>query len=155
MAQCLNDWVVSQYYAALEVGPVSEGHKAGGVVTESGAGSGPVRASDADRDAVAGQLSLALAEGRLTTGEHAERVEAAYAARTAGALSALTADLPAPARDAVGREQAVIDGGVDWCLLILCPPAGIASLLAAGKRARAASRAPGVLRLGGASAEDR
>ena len=138
---------------------MSEGYKARGVVTDSGAGAGSVLASDADRDAVAGQLSLALAEGRLTTGEHAERVQAAYIARTAGALSALTADLPAPARDAAGREQAVIDSGVDRCplcaLLILCPPAGIASLLAARKRARAASRPPGVRRLGGASAEDR
>jgi Domain of unknown function (DUF1707) len=159
MARCLNDWVVSQYFADLEVGPVSEGHKAGGVAADSGAGARPVLASDADRDAVAGQLSSALADGRLTTGEHAERVEAAYTARTVGALSALTADLPAPARDAVGREQAVIDSGVDWCLLsallIFCPPAGVAALLAARKRARAASRPPGVLRLGGASAEDR
>jgi hypothetical protein len=138
---------------------VSQRCKAGGVITDSGAGAGPVLASDADRDAVAGQLNSALAEGRLTTGEHAERVEAAYTARTLGALSVLTADLPAPAWDAVEGEQAVVDGGIDRCLLcallILCPPAGIASLLAARKHARAANRPPGVLRLGGTSAEDR
>jgi uncharacterized protein DUF1707 len=135
---------------------VSQRCKAGGVITDSGAGAGPVLASDADRDAVAGQLNSALAEGRLTTREHAERVEAAYTARTVGALSVLTADLPAPAWDAVEGEQAVVDGGIDRCLLcallILCPPAGIASLLAARKHARAANRPPGVLGLGG---EDR
>lgn len=138
---------------------MSEGYNTAGVVTDNRAGAGPVLASDADRDAVAAQLSSALAEGRLTTGEHAERVEAAYTARTVEALSTLTADLPAPARDVVGREQAVIDSEADrcllWALLILCPPAGIASLLAVRKRARAASRPPEVLRLGGASAEDR
>jgi hypothetical protein len=98
-------------------------------------------ASDADRDAVAGRLSLALAEGRLTSGEHAGRVRAVYEARTAGELAGLTADLPAPAADAVGRQVVrVHDDGVDRCLLcallILCPPAGIAWLLAARGRSR-------------------
>jgi hypothetical protein len=131
---------------------MTDGYKAGSIVKDGGADAGSVLASDADRDAVAGRLSSALAEGRLTTSEHAERVEAAYATRTAGALSALTADLPAPARDAGGRDQgvtasdaaggtqAVADSGTDRCLicalLILCPPAGIAWLLMDRKRAR-------------------
>lgn len=53
-----------------------------------------LRASDADRDRVADVLREALAEGRLTPVEHAERVEATYTARTLGDLEPITADLP-------------------------------------------------------------
>ena len=53
-----------------------------------------LRASDADRDRVAGVLREALAEGRLTPEEHGERVDAVYAAKTLGALEPLTRDLP-------------------------------------------------------------
>ncbi len=41
-------------------------------------------------------LTQAAADGRLTLGEHGERVERAYAARTLGELTVLTADLAAP-----------------------------------------------------------
>lgn len=54
-----------------------------------------LRASDADRDRVTDILREALAEGRLTADEHAERVEGALAARTVGELDALIRDLPA------------------------------------------------------------
>jgi hypothetical protein len=54
-----------------------------------------LRASDADRDRVAEILREALAEGRLTADEHAERVEGALAARTVGELEAFLRDLPA------------------------------------------------------------
>jgi len=54
-----------------------------------------LRASDADRDHTAAVLAGALAIGRLTTAEHADRLEAAYAAVTVGDLAALTRDLPA------------------------------------------------------------
>lgn len=54
-----------------------------------------LRASDADRDRIAEILREALAEGRLTHEEHAERIEAAYAARTMGELEPLVRDLPA------------------------------------------------------------
>lgn len=54
-----------------------------------------LRASDADRDAVAAVLGQALSEGRLTSTEHAERLDAAYSARTLGELAPLTHDLPA------------------------------------------------------------
>jgi len=57
-----------------------------------------VRASDADRDAVAERLREAHAEGRLTVEEFAERLDAAYEARTHGDLVPLTSDLPDPAR---------------------------------------------------------
>jgi hypothetical protein len=52
------------------------------------------RASDADRDRVAAVLGEALATGRLTSAEHADRLEAAYAAVTLGDLVPLTRDLP-------------------------------------------------------------
>jgi hypothetical protein len=53
-----------------------------------------VRASDAERDEVAAVLSEALAQGRLTSAELAERIDAAYAAKTRAELVPLTADLP-------------------------------------------------------------
>ncbi|MGZ4202652.1 MAG: DUF1707 SHOCT-like domain-containing protein [Thermoleophilaceae bacterium] len=52
------------------------------------------RASDAEREAVAERLRDAAAEGRLTTDELGERVEAAYKAQTTAELEPLTADLP-------------------------------------------------------------
>ncbi|MGH8933432.1 MAG: DUF1707 SHOCT-like domain-containing protein [Egibacteraceae bacterium] len=53
------------------------------------------RASDQDRDAVAETLSDALAAGRLTVEEHAERLDLVYRAQTVGELVPLTSDLPA------------------------------------------------------------
>ncbi|WP_223168170.1 DUF1707 SHOCT-like domain-containing protein [Nonomuraea sp. SYSU D8015] len=53
-----------------------------------------LRASDADRDRVAAVLGEALATGRLTSVEHADRLEAAYTAKTVGDLVPLTRDLP-------------------------------------------------------------
>jgi hypothetical protein len=53
-----------------------------------------LRASDEDRDRTAARLSGALAVGRLTSTEYAERLDAAYAARTLGELAPLTRDLP-------------------------------------------------------------
>jgi len=53
-----------------------------------------VRASDADRDAVAERLREAHAEGRLTVEEVGERLDATFAARTLGELRDLTRDLP-------------------------------------------------------------
>lgn len=54
-----------------------------------------LRASDADRDRVADILREALAEGRLTAEEHAERVDGVYRAKTVGDLEPLVRDLPA------------------------------------------------------------
>jgi hypothetical protein len=107
-------------------------------------------ASDADRDAVAGILSSAFAEGRLTSSEHAGRIRDAYEARTRSELARLTADLPDPDADGRGKKAVLVPDGVDRCLLcavlICCPPAGIAWLLRARRRARAD---------GGVGAEDR
>ncbi|GAA0396086.1 DUF1707 domain-containing protein [Microbispora corallina] len=52
------------------------------------------RASDADRDRIAAILGEGLATGRLTSAEHADRLDAAYTAVTIGDLVPLTRDLP-------------------------------------------------------------
>jgi Domain of unknown function (DUF1707) len=58
-----------------------------------------LRASDADRDAVAERLRRAAVEGRLESDELEERLHAALRARTYGELDRLLGDLPAvPAR---------------------------------------------------------
>lgn len=53
-----------------------------------------MRVSDADRERIAELLRDAYAEGRLDADEHAERIGAAYAAKTFGDLVPLTRDLP-------------------------------------------------------------
>lgn len=53
-----------------------------------------LRAADADRDHTAALLGGAMAVGRLTSTEYAERLDAAYTARTLGELALLTRDLP-------------------------------------------------------------
>jgi Domain of unknown function (DUF1707)/Cell wall-active antibiotics response 4TMS YvqF len=57
-----------------------------------------LRASDADRERVAGLLGEALADGRLTADEHRERIDRVYASRTHDELAPLTADLGAAGR---------------------------------------------------------
>ena len=64
-----------------------------------------IRASDADRDRIADILREAMAEGRLTADEHAERVDLVYRAKTVGELEPLVRDLPA-AGPAPGRPAA-------------------------------------------------
>ena len=54
-----------------------------------------LRASDADRDGAAAVLGGALATGRLTSAEYAERLDGVYVAKTLGELVPLTRDLPA------------------------------------------------------------
>ncbi|UQX02781.1 DUF1707 domain-containing protein [Streptomyces sp. RerS4] len=54
-----------------------------------------LRASDADRDRIAHILADALAEGRLTSDEHAERLDSLYSRKTVGELDVLVRDLPA------------------------------------------------------------
>ncbi|MFM9372061.1 DUF1707 domain-containing protein [Streptomyces sp. Da 82-17] len=53
-----------------------------------------LRASDADRDRTADILREALAEGRLTAEEHAERIEGVYGAKTLAELEPYVRDLP-------------------------------------------------------------
>ena len=71
----------------------------------------PVRASDADREAVVGMLHDAVVRGLLTPEEGQERVAAAYAARFLRDLPRLTADLPpapSPAPVAPGWRSLVL-----------------------------------------------
>jgi DUF1707 SHOCT-like domain len=65
----------------------------------AGRGESAVRASDAERDEVAGALAQACAEGRLSPEELESRVQRVYAAAGRGELDALLADLPATARE--------------------------------------------------------
>jgi hypothetical protein len=79
-----------------------------------------LRASDADRAAVADVLGGHLSDGRLTVAEFDERLTRAYAARTYGELAELTADLPTtpaptPARAPVAEPAHVPAGGLAGC----------------------------------------
>ncbi|MGW0333877.1 DUF1707 SHOCT-like domain-containing protein [Streptomyces sp. NPDC003011] len=65
-----------------------------------------LRASDAERDRVADMLREALAEGRLTADEHAERVEGVLKAKTAGELEVFVRDLPAAHRRSAAPGRA-------------------------------------------------
>jgi len=74
-----------------------------------------LRASDADRERVVALLGDAVSDGRLTSDEHAERLEAASSARTLGELAVLTTDLVAPDAQPVrldgGRPVTAVFGG--------------------------------------------
>lgn len=65
------------------------------------------RLSDADRDRAAAELADHYAEGRLTTDEHAERLDAIWTARTHADLRPIFEDLPrrAPERAGGGRSR--------------------------------------------------
>ena len=62
-----------------------------------------LRVSDADREQAAEVLRQAAGDGRITFDELDQRLDAAYAARTYGDLTEVTADLPAPASSGPGR----------------------------------------------------
>lgn len=55
-----------------------------------------LRIGDADRDQAATALGEHYAQGRITTEEHAERLDRIWAARTRAELGPVFADLPAP-----------------------------------------------------------
>ncbi|MGH3286706.1 MAG: DUF1707 SHOCT-like domain-containing protein [Streptosporangiaceae bacterium] len=115
----------------------------------------PVRASAAEREQAAEMLRAGYAEGRLTSAELDERLDAVYAAETRAGLRGLTRDLPgaAAAPSASGRPLPASlpvlypEPGAgtrpDWCLLLCLllafPPAGIAYwMLTARRQAQAA-----------------
>ncbi|MFJ4963530.1 DUF1707 domain-containing protein [Streptomyces sp. NPDC088729] len=72
---------------------------------------GGMRASDADRDRIADILREAMAEGRLTAEEHAERVDLVYRAKTLDELQPLVRDLPAASDPRAGAESYAYDSG--------------------------------------------
>lgn len=69
-----------------------------------------LRASDADRDRIAQILADAVAEGRLTSEEHAERLDSLYALKTVGELEVLVRDLPVPGAPAGFRQEPAYAG---------------------------------------------
>jgi hypothetical protein len=83
-------------------------HRHRDVTTRSAAADPGLRAADADRDATADLLRRASGEGRLGVDELEQRLELAYAARTAGDLRALTADLPTPRRSHAAARRAAL-----------------------------------------------
>jgi Domain of unknown function (DUF1707) len=83
--------------------------EAAGVGVGVGVGVGGLRASHTERDAAAGQLQDAFAEGRLDDTEFDERMRAALTAKTHAELDAVVADLPA-APGAPGARPAPVAG---------------------------------------------
>ena len=77
---------------------------------------GSVRASDADRERVAGSLRDHTVAGRLTTQELDERSGRAFAARTVGELEALLADLPRE-RQPAQAAALLLARGVVWIVV--------------------------------------
>lgn len=71
------------------------------------------RASDGDRDVVAGDLRDAFSEGRLDADEYQRRLDAVWQSRTYGELDRLTTDLPEPINriqaEAAEQEQKAIE----------------------------------------------
>ena len=58
------------------------------------AGDGHLRLSDAERESAAAELGEHYAQGRLTTDEHAERLDRIWAAKARSELGPIFADLP-------------------------------------------------------------
>ena len=75
-----------------------------------------MRASDADRNAVAQRLQGAVDEGRLGLSDYDERLQQAYAAKTYAELAMVTADLPAPVpdRSVVAKQKAAVQRAQWW-----------------------------------------
>jgi hypothetical protein len=115
-------------------------------------GAPPVRASDAERDQAAEILRAGYADGRLSRAELDERLTAAYAAKTRADLHDLTSDLPGAVSPPATRDRPVTaalpfeDPGSGTgtqlnvclllCLLLTCPPAGIAYWILTARRVR-------------------
>ena len=92
----------------------------------------PVRASDADRERVAGILRGAAGAGLLSLDEVGDRLGAAYAAGTTAELAPLTADLPDG-----GRRFAPVDLAVrSRARAVIVRPRGCCSPCPVRKRAR-------------------
>jgi hypothetical protein len=97
-----------------------------------------MRASDADRAAVAQRLQRAVDEGRLDLTDYDERLQQTYAAKTYGELDRITADLPAPSPARVPAKAVErTDAAAEWrgwagTSLVLITIWGITSVAAGG-----------------------
>src|SRR3954464_511429 len=83
-----------------------------------------LRASDADRAAVAAVLGRSMSTGRLTVAEYDDRLARTYAARTYGELAELTADLPAVPPQPVAAPAPAPEARPDREGASFCGPAG-------------------------------
>jgi hypothetical protein len=96
--------------------------------------SATLRASDADREAVAGQLHKAAVEGRLEPHELEERMHRALRARTYGDLRRLVADLPSgrPRRSrSTGGTLAIVAFRLALAVLVVAAVVTVAVVMAA------------------------
>jgi Flp pilus assembly protein TadB len=64
-----------------------------------------LRIGDAEREAAARELGEHYAQGRISTEEHAERLDVVWAARTAGDLAPAFAELPRPRPEPVASPR--------------------------------------------------
>jgi Flp pilus assembly protein TadB len=90
---------------------------------------GRLRASDADREAVADRLRNAAAEGRLLASELEERVARALRARTYGELDAIVSDLPVVRRASRSTAPLVHAGAVAAVVVLAVVVVAIAALV--------------------------
>ena len=86
---------------------------------------GSLRASDADREAVAERLHQAAVEGRLEPEELEERLHAALRARTYGELRRLHSDLPARQRRTAVPAARVALAVAIWAVLAMAVVAAV------------------------------
>ncbi|MEU9302921.1 DUF1707 domain-containing protein [Streptomyces sp. NPDC048269] len=98
-----------------------------------------LRASDADRDRIAQILADALAEGRLTSEEHSERLDSLYAVKTVGELEVLVRDLPAPGSGHTSPAYAPGTGGPVDTVVAVCSSAARKGRWRPGAHTRAVS----------------
>jgi uncharacterized membrane protein len=90
-----------------------------------------MRAASADRERAVDVLKAGFAEGRLTQDEYNDRMGRAYAARTYGELTTLTADLPAgplPAWPVAAYQQPTATNSMAIASLVL----GVAEFFTVG-----------------------
>jgi hypothetical protein len=91
-----------------------------------------LRASDADRDAVADRLHKAAVEGRLEPEELEERLHTALRARTYGDLRRVVADLPSERRRrSSGGTLAIVAFRLALALLVVAAVVTVAVVMTA------------------------
>ena len=78
-----------------------------------------IRATDADRERTVTVLRASGANGQLTVDELDERVDAAYAARTRGALERLVGDLGEPRERSAGLPVRPGEDGTRWVVSVM------------------------------------
>jgi uncharacterized protein DUF1707 len=101
-----------------------------------------MRISDADRDRAASVLGGALAEGRLTAEEHAERLDVIFAAKTHADLVPVVRDLPGAAAVLEPAAAAALEPAIG------AEPGALARSARAGRAGRVVAVFSGAARKG-------